>query len=232
MELGLSLNTTYLLSTKADSILNIKVIITGLYNYDRVKYVGYNINLLAINEKIISEDILTEDQNSADEYFKNKLFYYAEEINDNKEKTGNIYIIWDDIVDFVRTTQLEAIYKYDCKFTVNSLINVNIDTIINKIMSYIISEFSNNVTPEFAQYGVSNNTNNTGSGNIDESSTNSNETLLQECLTIINKLSSLKQLEPTVDILVNSKFVDNIKSIRDQLSVIQEQISSISSIIT
>lgn len=207
----LTLNKKYYLVTKNKSIAGVNVIVNGIINYDETKQESFSVKVLAINEKIIFDN----SENDYDTYFKDIAFYLCKDI-----KTNDIYIVWDDVVDYTLTTQLNTLYNYDLKILMNSNTDLSVESVITDIKSYVLSKYKTKLTMDITY----NNTDNS------VSTLETYETQIEEYKNILN---NLKLLEPVLNNLNAIKSIDvgkKFTEINDNLKEIQSTLGYITSI--
>lgn len=191
----LSVKKSYLLTTLQKTIIKKKVKIVAITDYDEASAVAYNINNLAINEKIIPSDTENAD------YLKNLIYYKAAVLKDDnaKEETGEYIIFWDDIIDSSSTTELFLDYNLTSTVSINPNSSIAISEIVDKINTYIKSTYNNNVS-------ISISIKNTTSSNIESKTEKAINELsqMESYLTeAMNTLSNLISLNTSTDNLIN-----------------------------
>ena len=101
--MALTIGKRYLISTKKETILKASVEVTGILNYQMAIKEPYDLLSLAVNERII-------DKNNDDMAYLYSQLYYKCVLNDG---TNQIILVWDDILDETRTTELSITHNYD-----------------------------------------------------------------------------------------------------------------------
>lgn len=153
----LILGSTYLLYTRNMSSDNtksfyagIKVSVDSLLTYSEVKKLYQN----DLNSTIDTHNITEDDQ--AD--FGNKQFYKCSFLKDStKDKTvqqytKKIYIVWDDIIDELMTTRLDATFSCSLNFKINNSENPITENELNQLISEFVSTNINKFTTK-SKYG-------------------------------------------------------------------------------
>jgi methyl-accepting chemotaxis protein len=213
---NLTINKKYLLYTLSDSIYSEPIEVVSVLNYTQASKIPYNIMNLAINEKVVEGS----GENGTEDYLKKQLFYHCTTINDS---TRN-FIIWDGVLDTVRTTLLDSEYKYTLYLTTSGSLETPMTTVLDKINSFIAQEFKNTIDSEFIEVSIN---------GINEKDAKINELTqsLEEAMSVVRKIASLKQIETLIEQLATSQMVDRVQSISETLTEITETVNNISSII-
>jgi hypothetical protein len=135
-----------------------------------------------------------------------------------------VYLVWDDIVDYDRTTLLNSTYRYTLDLAINGLLSIPLDTLIENFKSYILTTYNGAVVPNFIQmYTV-------GLNEKDRKLAEYSEKLA-EAMSVINKMASLKQIETLIEVLASTNMVNNVNTINETVNEILETTSNISSMI-
>lgn len=213
----LELNTKYLLFTKYNTIPGLEVEVVGLINYQEAEDLPFSITNLAINEKVV-------DSEDTDAYLKDQLYFKC--IYKDEDNNETIYLVWDDIIDEIRTTRLSVQYKYNLLLDVDTGIDVSLNTVIESVASYIGTNFGSNIRPTITSLGI-----------VSEELTrddilNQYKEQLEICKTVLNKLASLKQIETLINYFAKDDMIEKIKTMSDQLTNIQDTMGTISDLIS
>ena len=213
----LELNTKYLLFTKYNTIPGLEVEVVGLINQQEAKDLPFSITNLAINEKVV-------DSEDTDVYLIDQLYFKC--IYKDEDNNETIYLVWDDIIDEIRTTRLSVQYKYNLLLDVDTGIDVSLNTVIESVASYIGTNFGPNIRPTITSLGIVS----------DELTTddilNQYKEQLEICKTVLNKLASLKQIETLINYFAKDDMIEKIKTMSDQLTNIQDTMGTISDLIS
>lgn len=205
----LNLRKKYSLSTFY-AYTNIPVEVVGIISYEDTVETDFNVKTLALTEKIVDADVST-----IDDYLKEKNFYKCRSL-----KTGEIIIVWSDIVDFSNTYTIDSVSKYSVKFNISEadilLGNVKSDEeIVNYIILNVKSQF--NIDATFDR--------------IDVNSKTYIDTIREQVATyerILNSLHSLTTLAPVLDRLNEGSITSNINEITKKADLILQRLTTIS----
>ena len=213
---NLSINSSYLLYTNYSTISNLKVKVIAIMNYEKTNEVPYSIKNLAINEKVI--DTSSDD---TEEYLTKQLYYLCIATDSTGKETP--YIVWDDIIDTSRTTKLSISYDYSLNLEVSSDLITNLSTIENSITTFISSTYGTSVTPTLVLNGEVDSTTDQTTQEL-----NKYKELLNEAITLADKMAKLKQIETLIDYFAKDDMYDKITELSDALSNIQSTVATIS----
>lgn len=212
----LEINISYLLFTKQDTISAEKVVVVGILNYEQTKDVPYDIHTVGINEKKVAQEQTTES------YLQDQFFYKCVSIN-NPDK---VFLVWDDIIDEKRTTQLNSIYKFELTLDINNELDMALVDLKNLILMFI-SDIGNNtpVKPTLTQMTI------VGQNNY-KLLFEEYKLKFEEAKSVINKMASLKQIETLIEMLASGQIVSNMNKISEKQDEILSSISTISDMIS
>lgn len=143
----LELGKMYTLYTTNDYIMNKQLRILGLVTYEEASRYSNFVENVSINEKFI--DIENGDTIG---YLKKQTFYkcVGVEFSENEfRSTGEIIILWDDIIDSDRTELLNENYTYRLSFmfkNISSADNISKEDVINTMISAINEKYNSQTT--------------------------------------------------------------------------------------
>ena len=210
------LGEDYLLNTVNSTILNQKVQVAGIITYAEAMSSGYDVRILAINEKVIgAADIADNNYLGTQQYYK----CYKLDPTTNLPYTNadsNIIIVWSDIIDATRTNVLDSTYNYTTSINipVNGSTNYPISTILADITSYVKGKY--NATTSFTV--ISGDTNN----QIDVLTQR-----LNDCSAVLKAFQGFTTMIPTLQKLTGTDISSSIDDINTSLSTIQGQLTTI-----
>jgi len=220
----LKINTSYLLFTNYNTISTQKVKVVGIINYEQTLKLSYSVTGMSINEKVV--ELSEEYGTDTEEYLRNQLYYKCVALNDdNKEKVDQIYLVWDDIIDTTRTTQLNTEYNYNLRLIVNNNLTESIDDIKKEIETFIEERYK-----KFIDVNMS--INRVISRNDTKAMLDDYMEKFEDARILITKMANLKQIETLIEMLVSGKMMDNINDISGKLSTINDTCNSISALIS
>lgn len=205
----LHLRKKYSLSTFY-AYTNIPVEIVGVISYGDTVESDFNVKTLALTEKVVVQSPLT-----LDDYLEEKNFYKCRSL-----KTGEIIIVWSDIIDFSNTYLIDSVSKYSAKFNISEvdIISGNAkseEEVINYIIHNLKAQF--NIDATFDR--------------IDVNSTSYVDNLRNQVSNyerILNSLHSLTTLAPVLDRLNEGSITNNINDITKKADLILQRLTTIS----
>lgn len=143
----LELGKMYTLYTTNDYIMNKQLRILGLVTYEEASHYSNFVENVSINEKFID----VEDGDTIG-YLKKQTFYkcVGVEFSENEfRSTGEIIILWDDIIDSDRTELLNENYTYRLSFmfkNISSTDNISKEDVINTMISAVNEKYNSQTT--------------------------------------------------------------------------------------
>ena len=214
----LDINSEYLVYTTYETISALKLKIVGILSYEQALELPYSVKVLALNEKVVDTNDNTE------EYLKDLLFYKCTRTNSKNEE--EIYVIWDDIIDFNKTTKLSVSYEYRLTLDISSDLISDKSTIENSITTFIANNYGNTVKSELIAYGTTDSTE-------DETTKQLNyyKELFESAKALADKMAKLKQIESLINYFAKDDMQEKIKTFNESLTSIQDDIAAISAII-
>lgn len=216
----LKIGTTYNFYTKYATIVSKKVKVAALLSYDECSKYSYDIKTLAINERVIS----IKDEDLENEIGEDNIYLLRSTVP-NADNTYNEYIVWDSIIDYTKTTALDAEYTANLTLVINDAINYNISQVIAIIQQAVSDNFGNLV-----ELNITNLTNNGNEKAINDPGVQTILTpnMLERAESIVNSLNSFEtKLIPAAQAITNSGINEKIMKIADNISVINSQIALI-----
>jgi hypothetical protein len=210
----LSINVSYNLYTNLRSIEGVKVNVIGILNYDQSTSIPYNINVLAINEKVVTLE-------NVETYIKEQLFYHCIDV-DNPSKH---YLVWDDVIDNVTTVRLNTDYEYRVTFTVKDTFYSTMKDMVNDLYIYLNSKYGDSLDVSFVL------TNTAGMDERDKLLADYKQTLA-EAMTVASQLAKMKQIESLITKLATGEIDVKLDNLIDKIATIEETTNSISALIT
>lgn len=206
----LSLNQKYIISTKeSEEMIDVKVEVVGIINYESTKKIPYSVEILAIAEKVLDEN------GDPESFLKDITFYHLKEID-----TGKDYIIWDDVIDPIKSNPLDVTFSYRMRLTVSSTMNVPISTILDNIENYIDSTYGSVVQPLITE--------------IQGDDSTELELLMKKVSVYESTLDAMEKLGGVlnqVERLSSSDITNQISDIQTNIAQISSDLSKISSVI-
>ena len=223
----LEINKSYIIYTNSESVTNKKIRVLSYMNYDRASKYSSMAENIAINEKFISA---TEDQNTID-YLKSQIFYdcgVIELVDGAWELTGEVIVLWDDIIDFDKTELLneDYVYKLSFKFKdIEDADNISHDDVIQVITDALNTAYKSS-DKEKIEFNLE---------KIKSSDLNSIESKYEQATALLDQTSqALNAFISFADEAksINSEFSDNnivdkVNDVGNTLKTIQNQLSTI-----
>lgn len=214
----LDINSEYLVYTNYETISAKKLKIVGILNYEQALDLPYSVIVLALNENVVKANEDTEA------YLKNLLFYKCTSLNSNNEE--EIYIIWDDIINFNKTTKLSVTYEYRLSLDIQTGLISDKATIENSITTFINNTYSGTVKPELVSLGTSESTEDETTKQLEEY-----KNLFEIAKGLADKMAKLKQIEELIDYFAKDDMKEKIQDMSEAITSMQEDISAISAMI-
>ena len=203
----LTLGKSYNLYTNYESIVGQPVKVIGILSYSECSKVSYDINVLAINERVIS----VKDEDIESEIGSDNI-YWCRSLTPNNDGSYNEYLVWDSIINFNRTSGINETYALNFNISISEGSNVSASQISNAIIEFIKSNYSG-VTAEVTTEEVT-------------SKENELKTQIEEAKSVINSINLWgSTLIPAVEKLTSSKLSDTVDDINSKLQIIQTNIS-------
>jgi hypothetical protein len=208
----LQINASYNVYSLLNTISGEKLKVVGIMNYEEAKDLPYSINVLAINEKVIS----LESEVDTEKYMKTQLYYYCKGLEDETK----IFILWDEIIDANRTTKLTVDYTYSLILAVKETFSGSIEDVITNLRLLLGEKYANDIEASFIQVSV------TGQDEKEQLLADYKQ-ILNEAMAVAQKLASVKQIETAIDEFVKGRFNERLASLSDQISTLNEAVSTI-----
>lgn len=211
----LKIGSKYSLYTNYSSIVGKKVEVVGIITFNECKKYAYDIQALAINERVIA----LKDDNLEKEIDTDNIYLLRETVA-NVDGSYNEYIVWDGIINYNKTTILNEEYTMQVKISIPDTKSYSIDQIISGIQNYIERDYSG-VKTEFET--VSSSSSSSSSNNI---STTLTQDIISKAESIINSLNGFEtKLLPAVERINNIDISGKIDDIASDLQNISSEIS-------
>jgi len=221
----LKVNIPYLLFTKKETIMGEKVKVVGILNWKETQDINYSVTVLANNEKAVA---LTQD---TDKYLTEQFFYkcvgltYSTKTKTDEEN-NKVFLVWDDIIDSARTTQLKSNYIYQLTLTIDTNLTTPIAEVCQTIKNTINNTmFNGTVKSDIKQIAV------VGQNDyklmLDEYMQK-----FEDAKSVISKIAALKQIESLIEILSNGMIVENMNKIAEKQEEILTTVATISEMIS
>lgn len=206
----LTLNSSYNIFTKLNTLNSVNLKVVGILNYDEAIQKTYNIMVLAINEQVVSQG-----QVDAEDVLKEFAYYYCVEA----ENPTNYYLIWDEIIDETRLTKLNAKYGYNITIEIPDTVETSITTIITAINNLFSTSYPTVIKT------------------IEESSTiaKTNTEILSDKAsryeTILSGLLTLEKVLPALKQVADGDFDTMLTTMKTDLVALSNNINRIASVI-
>ena len=133
----LTVGKSYNLYTNYESIVGQPVKVIGILSYSECSKVSYDINVLAINERVIS----VKDEDIESEIGSDNI-YWCRSLTPNNDGSYNEYLVWDSIINFNRTSGINETYALNFNISISEGSNVSASQISNAIIEFIKSNYS------------------------------------------------------------------------------------------
>ena len=212
----LKIGSKYSLYTNYSTIVGKKVEVVGIITYNECEKYAYDIQALAINERVIA----LKDDNLEKEIGTDNIYLLRETVA-NTDGTYNEYLVWDSIINYNKTTVLNEEYTMQFKISIPDTKSYSIDQILSGIQNYIESTYSG-VETEFDILSTSS----SSSSNSDNMTTTLTQEILSKAESIINSLNGFEtKLIPAVERINNLDISGKMDDIANDLQNISSEIS-------
>jgi hypothetical protein len=213
MEIQLTVGKIYQLYTKYEAIAGDPVRIVGTLAFSEVNKVPYNVTVLAINERVIA--VKEEDLESR---IKGDTIYHCRSITAKPDGTFSEYVVWDSIINFEKTIQINENYKYEINLSLTDVLNSPITQVISDVERYIARMYP---TLHFSIVAINDEDiiSGTGVGNISEK-----EDKYARAEAIIDSLNKLEnKLIPASDVIINAQLAEKLNDIASRVETIDNK---------
>lgn len=218
--MALTIGKRYLISTKKETILKSSIEVTGILNYQMAQKEPYDIISLAVNERII-------DKNNDDMSYLYSQLYYKCVLNDG---TNQIILVWDDIIDESRTTELSVTHNYDMSVKIDDNSKIESKEVISFISNAIKEKYGTNVEVEMLLKGIY------GSTGETESDADKLAKYKEAVENGLNLLISFNQQKLSVEELINKitelNLNNNLSDVASNVSTIKDDVTFIRAIVS
>lgn len=199
----MSLNKQYVVSTFGLTYINKVVEVVGIVNYEEALKLD-DVKLTALNEKVIDSNY--------EEYFADIEFYKCKLLDDS----GNIIILWSDIIDGAKTSVLGEKYNYKVSLELDNSPSSSIiskDTLISEL---IVKAQEFNATLTFTSISGDSN-----------SLVDIYQERLKEAENVLRSLQSLNILVPTLESIERNELQTKVNTILENIDTINERLEII-----
>jgi len=199
----MSLNKQYVVSTFGLTYINKVVEVVGIVNYEEALKLD-DVKLTALNEKVIDSNY--------EEYFADIEFYKCKLLDDS----GNIIILWSDIIDGAKTSVLGEKYNYKVSLELDnspSSSTISKDTLISEL---IVKAQEFNATLTFTSISGDSN-----------SLVDIYQERLKEAENVLRSLQSLNILVPTLESIERNELQTKVNTILENIDTINERLEII-----
>jgi len=218
--MALTIGKRYLISTKKETILKASVEVTGILNYQMAIKEPYDLLSLAVNERII-------DKNNDDMAYLYSQLYYKCVLNDG---TNQIILVWDDILDETRTTELSITHNYDMSLKIDDNSKLEIKEITSFISNSIKEKYGTNVEINMVLKGIY------GSSGETESDSDKLAKYKEAIDNGLNLLISFNQQKLSVEELITKitelNLNNNLTEIASNVSNVKDDVTFIRAIVS
>lgn len=214
----LSINKSYNLFTKKETIAYKKVKVLGILNYEEAQTIADSIYQLAINEAVID----LEDTSS----YLEKQTYYKLLVLDG---TNANLVCWDGVIDFDKTTELNVSFNLLVTIDINTNSNISIDDVKNSLSNAIINDFdSKEISGSVRVVGTSESSTISESVNATEDLIKNYEDLLSQTKDVLEIIIAQENKASAVYTKMESlSNLTNLDTIQTRLNDIKETVEEI-----
>lgn len=219
----LSINKSYNLFTKKETIAYKKVKVLGILNYEEAQSIADSIYQLAINEAVID----TEDTAN---YLEKQIYYKLLTL----DGTNTNLVCWDDVIDFDKTTELNVGFNLLVSVNINANSSISIDDVKNSLSNALIRDFdSKEINGSVRVVGTSESSSISESVNATEDLIKSYESLLTETKDVLEIIIAQENKANTVYTKMESlSNLTNLDTIQTRLNEIKETVEEIYNLTT
>lgn len=219
----LSINKSYNLFTKKETIAYKKVKVLGILNYEEAQNIADSIYQLAINEAVID----TEDTAN---YLENQIYYKLLAL----DGTNANLVCWDGVIDFDKTTELNVGFNLLVSVDINANSNISIDDVKNSLLNAIIKDFdTKEISGTVKVVGTSETSSISESVNATEDLIKNYENLLSQTKDVLEIIIAQENKANTVYTKMESlSNLTNLDTIQTRLNEIKETVEEIYNLTT
>lgn len=219
----LSINKSYNLFTKKETIAYKKVKVLGILNYEEAQNIADSIYQLAINEAVID----TEDTAN---YLENQIYYKLLAL----DGTNANLVCWDGVIDFDKTTELNVGFNLLVSVDINTNSNISIDDVKNSLSNAIIKDFdTKEISGTVKVVGTSETSSISESVNATEDLIKNYENLLSQTKDVLEIIIAQENKANTVYTKMESlSNLTNLDTIQTRLNEIKETVEEIYNLTT
>lgn len=219
----LSINKSYNLFTKKETIAYKKVKVLGILNYEEAQNIADSIYQLAINEAVID----TEDTAN---YLENQIYYKLLAL----DGTNSNLVCWDGVIDFDKTTELNVGFNLLVSIDINANSNISIDDVKNSLSNAIIKDFdTKEISGTVKVVGTSETSSISESVNATEDLIKNYENLLSQTKDVLEIIIAQENKANTVYTKMESlSNLTNLDTIQTRLNEIKETVEEIYNLTT
>ena len=219
----LSINKSYNLFTKKETIAYKKVKVLGILNYEEAQSIADSIYQLAINEAVID----TEDTAN---YLEKQIYYKLLTL----DGTNTNLVCWDDVIDFDKTTELNVGFNLLVSVNINANSSISIDDVKNSLSNALIRDFdSKEINGSVRVVGTSESSSISESVNATEDLIKTYESLLTETKDVLEIIIAQENKANTVYTKMESlSNLTNLDTIQTRLNEIKETVEEIYNLTT
>lgn len=218
--MSLEIKKKYLITTKKESILKTPIIVLGKMDYSLAQKEPYDIINLAINEKVV-------DKQNDDMSYLNSQIYYKCQTTDGNRTT---IIVWDDILDVNRTTELSVTFKFDTLITIDDNSKIELREVLNTISKAVTEKYGKNVSLELLlknQYGSE------GESETDADKLEKYKKTIEDAVIALTSYTNLQlKSDEIINKIVELNLSTSLQNITTDTNTIKENVSFIRAQIT
>lgn len=218
--MSLEIKKKYLITTKKESILKTPIIVLGKMDYSLAQKEPYDIINLAINEKVV-------DKQNDDMSYLNSQIYYKCQTTDGNRTT---IIVWDDILDVNRTTELSVTFKFDTLITIDDNSKIELREVLNTITKAVTEKYGKNVSLELLlknQYGSE------GESETDADKLEKYKKTIEDAVIALTSYTNLQlKSDEIINKIVELNLSTSLQNITTDTNTIKENVSFIRAQIT
>ena len=208
----LQLNKKYLINTLGGQVINERCKVVGILTYDECIKAGYDVRILAFNERVLG-GLNDQEYLMGLEYYKCQAYSQINQLDPNK-----YFIVWPEIINSTTSNFLEELYYFDVSIKVPVSaggLTVPISTIRDDLVNYLSTKYRAEGTFKPT----------TGDDAI---IIDTLQARIVDCETVLRSLQAFSIHLPTLERIGNNDLGAKINAISTSVDNIEDRLTTIS----
>jgi len=217
----LSINETYILTTKQDIRQDQRIIVLGILGYEEAAR-RFSLNNVALNYKITPDIAAEAGEDPYALYFRDKLFYHCTLIDSRGKISTNVtdpFVIWNEIINFNRTRSIRSTRTFKMVLKLNSCIN---NAVINPLTQ---EEFLKQISELALTLGSELEFRQINDDFVTPEEVFDNR--IEKIETTMSSIERLSVVAPVIDRINSNEINAKIEAIQSGLEIINESITTL-----